>query len=268
MMEKLTMNRFKKAVSELRDHLGKDQTSITKLAAVETIGNTTRKELAAEKEKHEQAQRVAVARQEATVTAETEIRRLQQELDREKSRKSQAARELVVANKKIEALELKLKPPPIKRLTLAEVEAANKELKQLHELASPLLKNFGPVAKTIDDLRRSMRRAPKADCGVMATEVLRRRGLNLDVFNIDDIISDLSDDELLKLGRFVVCTTLMAHPCVVTSDLSFLEAHNLGAINVSLSSVRKYYKWYKPNVSTREFNELYNTPPPAPSFPG
>lgn len=240
------MNKLKEMTLALREHLNRDERGKTLLADVERVANDQRKELAGAKERICELE-VALSRARNQLDADRESNasyaRLAEE-ERTKRKQSDKERDdmesrLAEAKREIASLQ----PEELQPFKIAE--------RQRPRLRKSLGVSEGVVGKLIEPRKLTgVFNQLRKDVGV-CPEPTSKHGPRTLAYRLDDIVSDLSVGELIKLGRFVACMALFNFPAEVVSDYTIApDTH-------TVESLRPFIHWLRRSIDTEKTDKYY-----------
>lgn len=233
------MNKIKTAIADLHAYLNKDRHGVQLLAEVSKHTNAVRKELAAANEKLASQKNFVVSLQEQIATLQAESADMKRQLqirDAEIQQKTLEAKQQQAALNEATAALDKIFPAtePLERDVKAA--AGSGLLRAQSETELPvLLQRTKKFAQVFDSLRREVHVCPKFFSHGDMKHIKR--------VHLEDLVNDYSDAELLKLGKFVVCFTLMFDNLVVSPTARWRDTVVLGK-TFSDSQLRKITVWF------------------------
>jgi hypothetical protein len=237
------MHRIKKAISELRDYLGRDTEGLRRLSEVETIANDVRKQVVLGKERADYAVEKSKSANKALRDAQDVSQQLETELHREQHIRLQRERDVETwkqeANKLQKELNVFLGPDepspsetdPIIPLTIRSLRSNCRQIRRHSRLCPKPIRIIFPKHTT----------DPNTDVGYHA-------------YDLKDIIKNLSVSDFTALGRFVAVLAIVGFPCVIveTSE-KFRSKKGWGEVEDIKEDIREkvlkhFLPWFRSNL--------------------
>lgn len=217
------MNRLKKAIKELRTHLGRDSRGCDLLDEVQRIANEQRKELALHSESRQALELLVESKQEERIKAEAEAERLSRCNEHLESR----VRALESSNSILRSKQSQSQSPGDQPLKGSGMEPAV-VMSIFDKLKAELGKSPKPIAvHPIVNQRVSQSKSGiEARISDIISDLIKLnpskselRGENIYEARISDIVSDFSVSSQLTLGRFVICTSAIGWDYVLSGSM-------------------------------------------------
>lgn len=239
------MNKLKKAIANLDSYLGKDSSGLSRLKAVSLCAAEIRKDAAAARDEAESLRaecerlsRRVISLESSLSASSAESQRLaslvrQQALDLSRAA-DEAARLQKEINSHLQPTEI---PEPDERDPGGKVNGSD---------LSPLVRDMPAFIRLFDSLRREMRVAPQG--GGLT-------GGDPRCFSLEKLVGSYSDAEMLKLGKFVLCYSLVFGPVAILAEYRWKTAKTRGWV-FSDNQMAKCFRWFcKNNVDMRDEDE-------------
>jgi hypothetical protein len=276
------MHRIKKAINDLENYLGRDTQGLKLLAKVAELANELRKEAstateAADTDKKRAAERLTELRSVAAARDQ-----LQHESTRLEAKIRQHARDLAAAQSQLQESEQALEElldevvPPfaVPEYDTRPASSAEAMEEKFGGDFPEFLKDIAGYTSLLNGVRREMRVAPRCLGVKNAKQILEgvddigdkyRQGGHRNrtsehgtpcegpmasvVYELTDIISNFSGHELMKLGRFVACITLLGPPVQILTRTP-LRAVYKGGNRLSHEVSGKFLSWFRSNIAS------------------
>lgn len=246
------MNKAKKAVAELKHHLGKDSRGIALLDSVVACINDNRKELARIKEELQH-------KTESEARLQDELRKTKEALAKERSasetlkaRLSQEHRNAARHKQQIKELEQRLKETleAVEDIPFTFTEQCNDNLSE-HVDVTHLHLHLDQLAKAFRVLRSQTKCPPMHQSPVRWSS--RLDSDNLLAFYMEDLIVDFSVDSFIKLGRFVACMVMSGFPSRICTKVTIPESRVRDKQIPKAHQIR-LVKWFSRSGNTITFD--------------
>ncbi len=196
------MHKLKKATAALRNYLGRDRDGIEFLNEVENIANGLRKRLAAETDRADAVSARNRETEGGLIRANSKIQELKLELGKEQALRQQRDRDVKVVKDERKALAEKL------------TEMLGHEDSVYDADDSEVV--FGKYFKScIRSLKIWKKQCPSAIGSTEQPHYAKKLHL---VYDLTTIVTGLTSEDFIRLGRFVVTMALMNFPCIVTNS--------------------------------------------------
>ena len=224
------MNKLKKAIHELRSYLGRDTRGLELLAAVEIVANDVRKQASAAQSSAAdavEAKDKALSRLRATEITLTDIT---SRLQKSEAQVAQLAGDV--------------------RHWRSEAASATGELNRIFgteggTIEQSNLLDFNALARQMKAVRKWKWFCPKAESGEIFS-VGMQVSTKKTKFHLETLISNLSNEQLLALGRFVAVMALMGVPCWIEANKS-INAVLSGDAEYDIPCFRDFVRWQRHN---------------------
>jgi len=194
------MHAIKKAIHKLREYLGRDTTGINHLESVAKAANKLRNQVAELSEEAVTSRETISRLRSELSSAQITVDQSASELAHEKARTRQARRDATTAGNRLSELERKIES---ERLPDIEAPSSSKMERRFVELFSELRRDYGvcPHPSSIGE----------------------DETLPVMEYDLWDLTRGLSNSDILKVGRFVVCRALFNFPVTIRSSRKVTE---------------------------------------------
>lgn len=228
------MHKSKKTIGALQTYLGRDKEGLQRLDAVTRDMNELRKQGNASALAASAAKTVASQSRTELLQSVEEVQKLKQELAHSQSMARQRERDICVNKQEIGQLQAKI----------------DKLLPEVHVPPDVNISDDVPPAFPLDlldprklvdafnQLRKEMTICPKPSKPPKASV---HRG-----YMLNDIVSNYSATEMMKLGRFVTCLAMCNFPATIMSQVSFMDG--AAPLQVPEQGLANFIYWFRSNL--------------------
>jgi len=237
------MNKTKKAIKALEDYLGRDTEGLRLLEQVTRLANDTRTDAAHLKEACDSKDAAIQKLQSDLAMANTKQATLTNDVARAESQILQLRRQFANAMQRAEQLQGEL-------TAREQVEDQQYDINTLERpsAASVLLQDARQLYWTFKQLRKDMKLAPVPDRHSKST--------GSSVYDLVNLITSLSSDELLKLGRFVAVSSLFNFAVTIRASDNLTTSKRKGVLAIrekasddNQGGLVQFVKWFRTNIA-------------------